>query len=125
MLHGDDNNEMDMIRGHTTNFLKYTRHVCLTRMSDTFRTRHGFMIGVSVLHSLYVFGLGRVALISYSIIVSIMTSQVYEGQLLAKPKYKYIYCHTCQLGDHMLQTLLEGIFYNVYLLEKFFEFCLI
>jgi len=35
MLHGHDNIEVDTTRGYMTNFLKYTRHVCLTRVSDT------------------------------------------------------------------------------------------
>jgi len=50
MLHGHDNIEMDTIRGYMTNSLKYTRHVCPIQVSDAFRTRSGFMIGVPMLH---------------------------------------------------------------------------
>jgi len=35
MLHGHDNIEMDTTRGHMTNSLKYTRHVCPTLGHDT------------------------------------------------------------------------------------------
>jgi len=50
MLHRHGNIEMDTTHGHLTNSLKYTRHVHQISVSDTFRTRHGFMIRVSVLH---------------------------------------------------------------------------
>jgi len=51
MLPGHGNIEMDTTCGHVTNFLKYTRFVCPIGVSDTFRIRHGLMMGVSMLHS--------------------------------------------------------------------------
>ena len=53
MLHGHDNVEIDTTRWHAASSYKYTRHVCPTRFSDTFRTRHYSMIEVFVLHSLF------------------------------------------------------------------------
>jgi len=46
MLYGHGNIEMDMTHGTDDEFLK----IHMTRMSDTFQTRHGSMIGVFVLH---------------------------------------------------------------------------
>ena len=48
MLHRHGNVEMDTARGHMANSWKYIQHVCPTRVSNTFRTRHGSMIRVYV-----------------------------------------------------------------------------
>jgi len=48
MLHGHDNIEMDTTRTRDKFFKIYA-----ARVSDTFQTRHDFMIGVSVLHRTY------------------------------------------------------------------------
>jgi len=36
MLHGHGNIEMNTMRGFMANSYKYTRHLCPTRVSDTF-----------------------------------------------------------------------------------------